>query len=65
MLFLLCFQVVPKGAQMIHDNVGSKDKVLKIYDGAFHNLYVELAEVKNDALKMTCDFIEKRCWIIA
>ena len=46
---------------MLNDNVSSTDKVYKVYEGAFHNLYVELPDVKNDAFKMTCDFIEKRC----
>jgi hypothetical protein len=31
-----------------------------MYDDAFHNLYVELPEVKNDALALTAEFIEKR-----
>jgi hypothetical protein len=31
-----------------------------VYDGAFHNLFVELPEVKNDTFKLTCDFVEKR-----
>jgi hypothetical protein len=33
---------------------------IKVYEGAFQNLFVELPEVKNDAFKRTLDFIEKR-----
>ncbi len=33
--------VDPAGAQMIYDNVGSKDKDIKIYDGLYHEIFNE------------------------
>lgn len=52
--------VVAKGAQMIFDNVSSTDKELKYYEDAFHNLYNELPDVKNDAITRSNDFIVRR-----
>jgi len=52
--------VVPRGAQMICDNISSTDKELIYYEGAFHNLYVELSDVKDDSIQRTLDFIMKR-----
>ena len=49
--------VYPPGAQFFHDNVGSTDKKLVIHEQGFHNLYVELEDVKNLALKDTRDWL--------
>ena len=42
--------VSPNGAQMLYDNVGSKDKTIKIYDGFYHEIFnePEHARVLND-----------------
>ena len=49
--------VYPPGAQFFHDNVGSTDKKLVIHEQGFHNLYVELDDVKSLALKDTRDWL--------
>ena len=49
--------VYPPGAQFLHDNVGSDDKKLVIHDDGFHNLYVELEDVKQSVMKDTCDWL--------
>ena len=49
--------VYPPGAQFFHDNVGSTDKKLVIHEQGFHNLYVELEDVKSLALKDTRDWL--------
>jgi acylglycerol lipase len=33
--------VDPDGAQMLYDRAGSKDKTLKIYQGAYHEVHNE------------------------
>lgn len=64
---LLIFQggkdrlVCPDGAPYLLDNVGSADKKLLTYPDAFHNLYVELDDIKNAVTKETCDWIIKHC----
>jgi len=45
---------------MIYKSVGSKDKFFKSYESAFHNLFVELADVKEDAMRITEKFITER-----
>ena len=52
--------VYPPGAQFFHDNVGSTDKKLVIHEQGFHNLYVELEDVKGLALKDTRDWLLQR-----
>jgi len=52
--------VTPKGAQTIFDSVASTDKEVKFYEGAYHNLYAELPEVKTDSIQKTLDFMMKR-----
>ena len=52
--------VVPKGSQTIFDSVTSTDKEFKTYEGAFHNLYVELPDVRADAIQRTLEFINNR-----
>ena len=49
--------VYPPGAQHLHDNVGSAEKKLLKYPEAYHNLWVELDEVKNEVIKETVDWI--------
>lgn len=51
--------VDPSGAAFAHDNVSSKEKKVKIYEEGFHNLYVELDDVKLSAIQETCDWISK------
>lgn len=51
--------VSPEGAPFLHDNVGSTDKKLLVIDGAYHNLFCELEDVKTTVIKETCDWIEK------
>ncbi len=49
--------VYPPGAKHLHENVGSAKKKLLTYPDAFHNLYVELDDVKNEVIKETLDWI--------
>jgi len=51
--------VCPDGATFCHDNVGSVDKKLLCYEDAFHNLFVELEDVKTTVIKETCTWIEQ------
>ena len=51
--------VCPDGAPFLHDNVGSADKKLLSYQDAFHNLFVELEDVKTTVIKETCTWIEQ------
>ena len=52
--------VLPYGAQFYHDNVGSTDKKLVYFAEAFHNLYVELDDVKELTISETCQWILQR-----
>lgn len=49
--------VCPDGAPFLHDNVGSVEKKLLTYDDAYHNLFVELEDVKAAVIKETCTWI--------
>ena len=51
--------VLPEGAPFVHDNVGSVNKKLVVYEGAYHNLYCELEDVKAASIKETCSWIEQ------
>jgi len=51
--------VFPEGATFVHDNVGSVNKKLLWYEDALHNLYCELEDVKAEAIKETCSWIEQ------
>jgi alpha-beta hydrolase superfamily lysophospholipase len=51
--------VCPDGAPFLHDNVGSVDKKLLMYEDAFHNLFVELEDVKTTVIKETCSWIDQ------
>ena len=52
--------VLPYGAQFYHDNTGATDKKLVTFAEAFHNLYVELDDVKELTLSETCQWILQR-----
>ena len=49
--------VLPAGASFCHENLGSEDKKLLEFPEAFHNLFVELEDVKNPVIKETCDWL--------
>ncbi len=49
--------VNPEGATFLNENVSSVDKKLVTYPEAFHNLFVELDDVKTAVIKETCDWI--------
>ena len=52
--------VEPEGSTYLHENVSSEDKKLLTYPEAFHNLYVELDDVKKPVIKETCEWINQR-----
>ena len=52
--------VEPDGSTYLHENVSSQDKKLLTYPEAFHNLYVELDDVKKPVIKETCEWINQR-----
>ena len=52
--------VDPMGAKIIHDKSRSTDKEYKIYPEAFHNLFVELDDVKSDVQMKTLQWMGKR-----
>ena len=49
--------VNPDGAKFLYQSVSSEDKKLFVVKGAFHNLFVELDEVKIPVIKTTVDWI--------
>ncbi|XP_071550064.1 monoglyceride lipase-like isoform X2 [Panulirus ornatus] len=49
----------PEGSHMLQAQAKSSDKTLKIFPEAFHHLYLELPEIRHEALQDTVD------WIIA
>ena len=52
--------VEPKGAEIINKNVSSKDKECILYEKAYHNLLVELDDVKEDVQLKTLQWMNKR-----
>ncbi|KAJ8015921.1 hypothetical protein DPEC_G00001720 [Dallia pectoralis] len=48
------------GSQMMFDQAPSKDKKLKVYDGAYHALHHELLETKGSVLKELTSWISER-----
>ena len=52
--------VVPEGAQMIIDNASSVDKEYVLYPKAFHQLLIELADVKSNVQKRTLEWLNLR-----
>ena len=55
--------VNPDGATFLYQSVSSEDKKLFVVEGAFHNLFVELDEVKIPAIKTTVDWILEHVWV--
>ena len=49
--------VNPDGAKFLYQSISSEDKKLFVVKGAFHNLFVELDEVKIPVIKTTVDWI--------
>ena len=52
--------VDPMGAKILYENASSKDKEYKGYPEAFHQLFVELEDVKSDVHKKTLEWMEHR-----
>ena len=52
--------VVPEGAKMIVDKSSSVDKEYKEYPGAYHQLLIELEDVKSDVHKKTLEWMGQR-----
>ena len=50
----------PQGSRDLHTKAVTTDKDLKIFPEAYHNLYIELNEVRQEALKDTVDWICER-----
>lgn len=50
----------PKGSQMLFDQAPVQDKTFKRFPSAFHNLFRELPEVRNEALADTVRWIIDR-----
>lgn len=54
---LLCS---PEGSHMLHNQAKSTDKTIKMFPSAYHHLYLELPEVRHEALQDTVDWITAR-----
>ena len=50
----------PKGARMLYKNVRSSNKEYKEYPGAYHQLLVELKDVRNDVIERTTKWLNER-----
>lgn len=50
----------PKGSQMLYDQSKADDKSIKMFPYAFHNLYKELPDVREEALTSTVNWILQR-----
>ena len=48
--------VDPRGAKMLYQNASSADKEYKEYPGAYHQLLVELKDVRDDVIKRTTNW---------
>ena len=51
----------PEGARMLFKKANSKDKEYKEYPGAFHQLLVELPNVREDVKKRSTEWLKNRC----
>ena len=51
----------PEGARMLYKKASSKDKEYKEYPGAFHQLLVELPNVREDVKIRSTVWLKKRC----
>lgn len=49
--------VNPEGAKHLHEHCSSEDKRLETFPDAYHNLYVELEDVKKSVISQTCEWI--------
>ena len=52
--------VDPKGARMLYQNANSADKEYKEYPGAYHQLLVELQDVRDDVIERTTNWLNER-----
>ena len=52
--------VEPSGAKLLYQNVSSMDKEYVLYDHAYHNLFVELEDVKKDVHMKTLKWMNER-----
>ncbi len=50
----------PEGSKELYAKIHSRDKTLKMYPGAKHNLFIERGEVPKQALKDCLGWIEER-----
>ena len=50
----------PQGSKMLFEKISSEDKELKMYEGAFHNLFIETEGVAEKCFKDEIDWLEKR-----
>ena len=52
--------VDPLGAKIIYENCSSSDKEYKVYTEAFHNLFIELDDVKQDVHEESLKWMNQR-----
>lgn len=52
--------VRPEGAKKLFEAISSEDKELKEYEGAFHNMFIELDEVRDVVIQDEVDWLKKR-----
>lgn len=50
----------PSGSKKLHSSISSQDKALKLYQGAFHTLFAELPEVRDQLVADQLAWIEER-----
>nr|XP_053651324.1 uncharacterized protein LOC128701577 isoform X2 [Cherax quadricarinatus] len=54
---LLCS---PEGSLLLHEQARSSDKTIKVFPLAYHHLYLEVREIRHEALQDTVDWITAR-----
>ncbi len=50
----------PEGSQKLHDKISSEDKIITVYDSAFHNLFIEIKDVSDKVVEEEVNWIKER-----
>ena len=50
----------PAGSRELYDRASTVDKTIKIYPNGAHQLFLERAEIRNDAIEQVVEWIKKR-----
>ena len=52
--------VRPEGARKLFEGIGSTDKTLKEYPDAYHNMFIEVEEVRDEVIKDEVEWLKKQ-----